>query len=78
MHREEFKINDEHHGKQAVTRIKESLLPSIISAIRDRFESLDDPIYHAMNFIDHSRWDYEDSSYAIDDIKLLVGHFPVH
>ena len=28
-----------------------------------------------MNFIDHSRWDYDDSTYAIDDIKMLANHF---
>ena len=28
-----------------------------------------------MNFIDHSRWDYNDSTYAIDDIKMLANHF---
>ena len=28
-----------------------------------------------MNFTDHSRWDYDDSTYAIDDIKMLANHF---
>ena len=28
-----------------------------------------------MNFTDHSRWDYDDSTYPIDDIKMLANHF---
>ena len=75
VHREEFRVTDEYHGKQAVSRIKNKLLPSIMSAIQGHFESLDEPVYKAMNFIDHSRWDYENINYAVDDIKLLTDHF---
>ena len=28
-----------------------------------------------MNFNDHTRWDYDDSTYAIDDVKMLANHF---
>ena len=65
----------EHQGKQAVNRIKETLLLSVKSAIRDRLASLEDAEYNAMNFNDHSRCDYDDSTYAIDDIRMLANHF---
>ena len=75
IHREKFKISNDYQGKQAVNRIKETLLLSVKSTIRDRLASLEDAEYNAMNFIDHSRWDYNDSTYAIDDIKMLANHF---
>ena len=28
-----------------------------------------------MNFIDHSRWDNDDSKYVIDNIKMFANHF---
>ena len=28
-----------------------------------------------MNLNDHTRWDYDDSTYAIDDVKMLANHF---
>ena len=28
-----------------------------------------------MNFNDHTRWDYDDSTYAIDEVKMLANHF---
>ena len=76
-HRTSWKIwnQHEHHRKQAVNWIKETLLLSVKSAIRDRLASLEDAEYNAINFIDHSRWDYDDSTYAIDDIKILANHF---
>ena len=75
IHREKFKISNDYQGKQAVNRIKETLLLSVKSTIRDRLASLEDAEYNAMNFIDHSRWDYNDSTYAIDDIEMLANHF---
>ena len=75
IHREKFEISNEYQGKQAVNRIKETLLLSVKSTIRDRLASLEDAEYNAMNFIDHSRWNYDDSTYAIDDIKMLANHF---
>ena len=75
VHREKFKISNDYQGKQAVNRIKETLLLSVKSAICDCLASLEDAEYNAMNFIDHSRWDYNDSTYAIDDIKMLANHF---
>ena len=75
IHREKFEISNEYQGKQAVNRIKETLLLSVKSAICDCLASLEDAEYNAMNFIDHSRWDYNDSTYAIDDIKMLANHF---
>ena len=74
-HRQKFKISNDYQGKQAVNRIKETLLLSVKSTIRDRLASLEDAEYNAMNFIDHSRWNYDDSTYAIDDIKMLANHF---
>ena len=74
-HRQKFKISNDYQGKQAVNRIKETLLLSVKSTIRDRLASLEDAEYNAMNFIDHSRWDYHDSTYAIDDIKMLANQF---
>ena len=75
IHREKFEISNEYQGKQAVNRIKETLLLSVKSAIRDRLASLEDAEYSAMNFNDHTRWDYNDSTYAIDDVKMLANHF---
>ena len=75
IHRGKFEISNEYQGKQAVNRVKETLLLSVKSTIRDRLASLEDAGYNAMNFIDHSRWDYDDSTYAIDDIKMLANHF---
>ena len=75
IHREKFEISNEYQGKQAVNRIKETLLLSVKSAIRDRLASLEDAEYSAMNFNDHTRWDYDDSTYAIDDVKMLANHF---
>ena len=74
-HRQKFKISNDYQGKQAVNRIKETLLLSVKSAICDCLASLEDAEYNAMNFIDHSRWDYHDSTYAIDDIKMLANQF---
>ena len=75
VHREKFKISNDYQGKQAVNQIKETLLLSVKSAICDCLASLEDAEYNAMNFIDHSRWDYHDSTYAIDDIKMLANQF---
>ena len=75
VHREKFEISNEYQGKQAVNRIKGTLLLSVKSAIRDRLASLEDAEYNAMNFIGHSRWDYDDSRYTIDDIKMPANHF---
>ena len=74
-HRQKFKISNDYQGKQAVNRIKETLLLSVKSTIRDRLASLEDAEYNAMNFIDHSRWDYHDSTYAIDNIKMFANQF---
>ena len=75
VHREKFEISSEYQGKQAVNWIKETLLLSVKLAIRDLLASLEDAEYDAMNFIGHSRLDYDDSTYAIDDIKMLANHF---
>ena len=75
VHCEKFQIRNEYQGKQAVNLIKETLQLSVKSAIRDRLASLEDAENNAMNFIDHSRWDYDDSTYAIHDIKMLANHF---
>ena len=75
IHREKFKISNDYQGKQAVNRIKEPLLLSVKSAICDCLASLEDTEYNAMNFIDLSRWDYDDSTYTIDDIEMLADPF---
>ena len=43
--------------------------------IDERFESFSDEIYKAMTIVDHERWDYDSSHYAIDEIKLLADEF---
>ena len=75
MHCEKFEISNEYQGKQVVNPIKETLLLSVKSAICDCLASLEDAEWNAMNFIDHSRWDYDDSTHAIDDIEMLPNHF---
>ena len=61
----------------AVTRIKEKLLPAIKSCIADRFSSFDEPIFEAMNIIDHHRWDYTNNAYGVSEIKHLASHFVI-
>ena len=75
IHREKFEISNVYQGKQAVSQIKETLLLSVKSAIHDHLASLEDAEYNAMNFIDDPKWDYDDTTYAIDDIKMLANHF---
>ena len=75
VHREKFEISNEYQRKQPVNRIKETLLLSVKLAIRDHLVSLEDAEYNAMNFNDHSRWDYDENTYKIDDIKMLANHF---
>ena len=75
VHHEKFKISNDYQGKQAVNRIKETLLLSVKSATRDHLASLEDAECNAMNFTDHSRCDYDYSTYATDDIKMLANHF---
>ena len=75
MQCEKFKISNEYQGKQAVNQIKETLLLSVKLEICDRLASLEDAEYNAMNFTDHSRWDCDNNTYAIDDIKMLANHF---
>ena len=75
MHCEKFKISNEYQGKQAVNQIKETLLLSVKLEVCDHLASLEDAEYNAMNFTDHSRWDCDNSTYAIDDIKMLANHF---
>ena len=75
VHPEEYKVTDESHGKHCVQCIKATLLPAVQSAIQERFSSLDDPVFISMNFIAHSRWDYNDRKYAVNDVKILANHF---
>ena len=75
VHRDEFKVIRDYQDKQAVKRVKEQLLPSMKLEISDRLDSMNDPEFKATNFIDHLRWNYDENTYAIDDIKPLAAHF---
>ena len=74
VHREEFIITHVHLGKQAVKRIKENLLPNIQKCIEDPFSTFSDPIFEAMCIIDCFRWNYDDSNYGVNEIKIISEH----
>ena len=65
----------EKQKKKKKKRAEKCLTVHRENSIRDRLASLEDAEYNAMNFIGHSRWDYDDSRYTIDDIKMPANHF---
>ena len=73
VRREEFKVTHDYQDKKAVKRIKGQLLPSIKLEISDCLDSMNNPEFKAMNFIDHLRWDYDENTSVIDEIKPLAA-----
>ena len=47
----------------------------MINDISQRFESFEDEIFKAMAVVDHHHWDFEDSNYGKNDIKVMADYF---
>lgn len=80
--RENFKLNNVKQGREKLSNVKSTLIPTIIDNIKERFGSLlgNDDMYEAFTIFDVSMWaDGEDSDQLIERdnkyIQILAERF---
>ncbi|XP_064605788.1 zinc finger protein 862-like [Liolophura sinensis] len=73
--RECFTVKKVAQGREAVKRIKQELIPGIVSHITNRMKSFDEEIFSAFKIADHSLWDYSNADYGVAEIKAISSHF---
>lgn len=75
MTRECFTVKKVAQGREAVKRIKQELIPGIVSHITNRMKSFDEEIFSAFKIADHSLWDYSNADYGVAEIKAIFSPF---
>lgn len=69
-------LNKVKEGKKIISKVKNTLIPEIQRCIEARFSNLmNDEIYRAFSIADISTWDFDNSEFGLETLRILAAHF---